>query len=46
MKSKFLLPLSFTALVALASPAHAQVEIQWWHSMAGKLGDKVNEIAE
>jgi sn-glycerol 3-phosphate transport system substrate-binding protein len=29
-----------------ASCAYAQVEIQWWHSMAGKLNDKVNEIAQ
>ncbi len=28
------------------SEASAQIEIQWWHSMAGKLGDKVNEIAQ
>jgi sn-glycerol 3-phosphate transport system substrate-binding protein len=32
--------------LACALPAHAVVEITWWHSMAGKLGDKVNEIAE
>src|SRR6478672_8565910 len=30
----------------LAAPAaFAQTEIQFWHSMAGALGDKVNEIA-
>ncbi len=29
----------------LAGNAHAQTEIQWWHSMTGALGDKVNEIA-
>jgi sn-glycerol 3-phosphate transport system substrate-binding protein len=29
-----------------AGSAQAVTEIQWWHSMAGKLGDKVNEIAE
>jgi sn-glycerol 3-phosphate transport system substrate-binding protein len=29
----------------LVSAAHAQVEIQWWHSMQGALNDKVNEIA-
>ena len=29
----------------LASHAQAQVEIQWWHSMTGALGDRVNEIA-
>ncbi len=35
------------AAAVLCTPlAHAQTEIQWWHSMAGKLGDKVNEIAD
>ncbi|HTT10634.1 MAG TPA: sn-glycerol-3-phosphate ABC transporter substrate-binding protein UgpB [Burkholderiaceae bacterium] len=34
------------ALAVTAGPAAAQVEIQWWHSMAGKLGDKVTEIAD
>ena len=29
-----------------AGPASAVTEIQWWHSMAGALGDKVNEIAQ
>jgi sn-glycerol 3-phosphate transport system substrate-binding protein len=29
-----------------AGSAQAVTEIQWWHSMAGKLGDKVNEIAD
>ena len=28
-----------------ATGAAAQAEIQWWHSMAGALGDKVNELA-
>ena len=28
-----------------AANAHAQTEIQWWHSMTGALGDKLNEIA-
>lgn len=42
--------LSFTALaagvlVSLAVPVQAQTEIQWWHSMTGALGDRVNEIA-
>jgi sn-glycerol 3-phosphate transport system substrate-binding protein len=39
----------FAAALAVAmlcaSQAHAQTEIQWWHSMTGALGDKVNEIA-
>ena len=33
------------ALFGFAASAHAVVEIQWWHSMTGKLGDQVNEIA-
>ncbi|HXN15696.1 MAG TPA: sn-glycerol-3-phosphate ABC transporter substrate-binding protein UgpB [Usitatibacter sp.] len=40
---------SFVAAIALlawcAGAAHAQTEIQWWHSMGGALGDKVNELA-
>ena len=35
------------ALSALASlPAHAQTEIQWWHSMGGALGEWVNDHAK
>ncbi|HEY8710765.1 MAG TPA: sn-glycerol-3-phosphate ABC transporter substrate-binding protein UgpB [Burkholderiaceae bacterium] len=33
-------------LLALAGPAQAQVEIQWWHSMGGQLGDWVNDLAK
>jgi sn-glycerol 3-phosphate transport system substrate-binding protein len=37
------------ALVAVgimgATTAQAQTEIQWWHSMGGALGEKVNELA-
>jgi sn-glycerol 3-phosphate transport system substrate-binding protein len=29
----------------LASGAQAQTEIQWWHSMGGALGEKVNQLA-
>jgi sn-glycerol 3-phosphate transport system substrate-binding protein len=29
----------------LSANAHAQTEIQWWHSMTGALGDKLGEIA-
>ena len=38
----------FAALAAfgLATAAHAQTEIQWWHSMAGANGDKVNALAD
>src|SRR5271170_4287062 len=34
------------ALFGLATQAQAVTEIQWWHSMTGKLTDKVNELAE
>jgi sn-glycerol 3-phosphate transport system substrate-binding protein len=30
---------------AVATPAAAQVEIQWWHSMGGALGEALNELA-
>jgi sn-glycerol 3-phosphate transport system substrate-binding protein len=31
---------------AFAAPAHAQTEIQWWHSMSGQLGEWVNGLAK
>jgi sn-glycerol 3-phosphate transport system substrate-binding protein len=33
------------ALAFAAGGARAQTEVQWWHSMTGALGDKVNELA-
>lgn len=30
----------------VASPAWAQTEIQWWHSMGGALGEWVNDLAK
>ena len=36
--------LALTAL--MSSPVHAQVEIQWWHSMGGALGEWVNDHAK
>ncbi|HET7730272.1 MAG TPA: sn-glycerol-3-phosphate ABC transporter substrate-binding protein UgpB [Usitatibacter sp.] len=40
----------FTAALAAlafgAATAHAQTEIQFWHSMGGALGDKVSELAD
>src|SRR5512134_712230 len=30
---------------AFSSTAYAQTEIQWWHSMQGALGERVNELA-
>ena len=39
----------FAAVLAsaglFAANAHAQTEIQWWHSMGGALGEKLNEVA-
>src|SRR5258708_4614281 len=37
--------LASLALSVAATAAHAQTEIQFWHSMAGALGDKVNQLA-
>ena len=34
------------AALALAGPAHAQVEVQWWHSMTGGLNEWVNDLAK
>lgn len=31
--------------VLAASPAHAQTEILWWHSMSGALGEWINDLA-
>ena len=35
-----------TVLAAASSTAMAQVEIQWWHSMSGQLGEWVNGLAK
>jgi sn-glycerol 3-phosphate transport system substrate-binding protein len=32
-------------LALFAASAQAQIEINWWHSMSGALGDKVNQLA-
>ena len=37
---------SLISLGTLALPAHAQTEIQWWHSMGGALGEWVNDLAK
>ena len=34
------------ALAGLSGAASAEVEVNWWHAMGGKLGERVNEIAE
>ena len=45
MKSRVLAPLA-AAVFLVAAPAHAQVEIAWWHSMGGALGEWVNDMAK
>ncbi|UCE31712.1 MAG: sn-glycerol-3-phosphate ABC transporter substrate-binding protein UgpB [Burkholderiales bacterium] len=46
-QTKFLLSALAGALaIGLAAPSAAQTEIQWWHAMGGRLGEKVNEIAD
>src|SRR4029079_4028004 len=38
--------LAIAAALALSGgPESAQTDIQWWHSMGGALGEKVNELA-
>src|SRR5690606_40330220 len=34
------------ALIVGAGSAFAQTEINWWHSMGGELGERLNAIAE
>src|SRR6201747_2516219 len=36
---------TLAATFALASPAHAVTEIQWWHAMTGGNNDIVNKLA-
>lgn len=44
---KFITAAAIAATTALtASAALAATEIEWWHAMGGKLGEKVKEIAE
>ncbi len=38
--------LSVVLAAALCAPAQAQVEVQWWHSMGGALGEWVNDLAK
>src|SRR5258706_7256841 len=44
---RFMFRKTVVAALALCSAtlANAQTEIQWWHSMGGALGEKVNELA-
>lgn len=48
MKTMRRLTLIAPAVAALFAvlPAHAQVEVTWWHSMSGGLGEWVNDLAK
>jgi sn-glycerol 3-phosphate transport system substrate-binding protein len=46
MKFRSLALTSVALTFALHSPARAQTEIQWWHSMGGALGEWVNDLAK
>jgi sn-glycerol 3-phosphate transport system substrate-binding protein len=39
------LTLAMAAAGLFSTGAHAQTEIQWWHSMGGALGEALNELA-
>ena len=45
MKIK-LASLALAAGMAASLPAHAQIEIQWWHSMSGQLGEWLGGLAK
>jgi len=46
MKFKYLALASGALALMLSGPAHAQVEVQWWHSMTGGLNEWVNDLAK
>jgi sn-glycerol 3-phosphate transport system substrate-binding protein len=46
MRKLFIAAAVAAATVLTATPAAAQVEIQWWHSMGGALGEWVNDLAK
>src|SRR5262244_3056677 len=46
MRISGILVAAVAAVGAFAAPAQAQSEIQWWHSMGGALGEKLNALAD
>ncbi|MBF0357907.1 MAG: sn-glycerol-3-phosphate ABC transporter substrate-binding protein UgpB [Magnetococcales bacterium] len=36
----------FVGILSLPFSVHAAEDIQWWHAMGGKLGEKVNSLAD
>ena len=45
MKKIGVMGAAMAALLSMAGQAAAQTEIQWWHSMAGELGQKLEGLA-
>jgi len=45
MKRRLMLSAAALTLAA-AAPAHAQVEIQFWHAMGGQLGEATNQLVQ
>src|SRR5438045_9464591 len=46
IRPQFALATLFACTLALASPAQAATEIQWWHAMTGGNNDIVNKLAD
>ncbi len=46
MKRITFAPAVLAAAAFFSLPAHAQTEVQWWHSMGGALGEWVNDLAK
>ena len=40
------LAVALASIGLISTNAHAQVEIQWWHSMGGALGEALNGVAD
>ena len=46
MKTRLLFASTLSLAFALSTPAQAQVDIQWWHSMTAVNGEWVNDLAK
>ncbi|MBV9567888.1 MAG: sn-glycerol-3-phosphate ABC transporter substrate-binding protein, partial [Hyphomicrobiales bacterium] len=45
MRNRIVSATALAATLAFGTPAVAQTEIQWWHAMAGELGQKIEKLA-
>ncbi|MDB9729211.1 extracellular solute-binding protein [Amylibacter sp.] len=45
MKKTIIRTILAAGIAAIAIPASAKTELQWWHAMGGRLGELVDEIA-